>query len=527
MRKVISSLMLVGTLTSCTNTQNISTVVEEKQEIKIDFIVINDILYWKGNDEKLNFIYDLSLLKGKDGKDGKDGVDGKDATSSTKTSQGSFSGGGGIYGGIINSTGSVGPQGPAGPQGLPGQQGPQGPAGLDGIDGKSIEIRYNNNNNSVEWRYLSDLNWTKLFEISNIPIPSVTTVFAPEFRSTETHFQMRMTSSDQWQSIFEFPIYRPPEPQQPQIVLAPKTLEQIIAEVKESVVQVTREGGNGSGVLYKKNGNTYQLITNAHVVQNITDLQITFNRYGNFYDVSNVNLIGKDPSTDIAILSFETNFNLPIVEIADSNLLQVGSSIFTIGNPSPIGTLYSTVTQGIISGTNRRINSGAIINNYYLQHSAAISPGNSGGPVFNEGGQLIGINTLKARSYLDFENISLAVVSNIVERVVSELEDKQTLTNLPRAVFGADLFPNLSSCTLEYGACIKSVKDNTVSQLKGLQEYDVIVGFKNERMEDFVNVYNHNQLGELLVQTKIQELIQVKYYRNGELFTSETLTIRN
>jgi S1-C subfamily serine protease len=520
MKKIISSLMLVGTLASCTSTQKISTVVEEKEEIKINFIVINDILYWKGNDEKLNFIYDLSLLKGKDGKDGKDGLDGKNAESAVgSVSGGAYSPSFGGAGGFINSSGTTGPVGPVGPE---------GPAGKDGKDGAQIQLRYNENENKVEWKYENTNNWQVLFNLNTLQETSAVYIFEPEFRSTETHFQMRNNSTDEWRDIFAFPIFTQPEPiiVEP-IIIYPKTLEAIVKDVHESIVRISRTGGHGSGVIYKKEGNVYNLITNSHVIGDATDITITINKFGNIYDFTNVNIVGKDPSTDLAVLSFSTNFNLPVVEFDDSNNLEVGEVVFAIGNPTPIGILYNTVTNGIVSGLNRMITQGLIKTNGYVQHSAAINAGNSGGGLFNSYGKLIGINTLKARPYLDFENISLAVVSNIVKRVVLDLEEFQTTTNLSRVNFGITSFVNLQNenCNSEYGVCISTVHPDKVSNTKGLVQYDVIVGFKNARMNEFVNVYNNQQFNELLVQTRIGENIQIKYLRNGEEYTTNPINI--
>lgn len=135
--------------------------------------------------------------------------------------------------------------------------------------------------------------------------------------------------------------------------------------------------------------------------------------------------------------------------------------------------------------------------------------------------RLIGITYLKGNS--NFDSMALAVSSNIVQRVITDLEEYQTETRLVRGEFHLRLYTNPEPCEAIYGVCIDRVNDveGSISKTKQLAALDLIVGFKNARMNDFITVYNRNQFQELVLQTRVGELLQVQYYRNLVLYTLE------
>ena len=180
--------------------------------------------------------------------------------------------------------------------------------------------------------------------------------------------------------------------------------------------------GTGSGVIYKKAGNKAYVVTNQHVVEGATHLEVTLT------DGTKIpaKLLGGDIWTDLAVLEIDTNHVKKIAEFGNSDVLKMGEPVMAIGNP--LGTTFSgSVTQGIISGINRTIpvdiNQDGIMDwqAEVLQTDAAINPGNSGGALINIAGQLIGINSMKiAQSAV--EGIGLSIPINYAKPIISDLE---------------------------------------------------------------------------------------------------------
>ena len=147
------------------------------------------------------------------------------------------------------------------------------------------------------------------------------------------------------------------------------------------------EYASGSGFIVSENG---YVLTNAHVVSGATAVEVLFSND----DKMNALVVGADVTTDIAVLKVDGQ-NYPALPIGDSNALRVGEYVIAIGNPLSAYELYGTVTFGIISATAREINIDGFVNTY-LQTDAAINFGNSGGPLINMAGQVIGMNTAKS-----------------------------------------------------------------------------------------------------------------------------------
>ena len=413
--------------------------------------------------------------------------------------------------------GAQGPQGIQGPQGETGEQGPQGIQGPAGEDGRSVILQFNATTSSVEWKYTDENEWQQLFNIDEIQMPEVTFVSDEynnvniEFRTTTTHLQYRPNSSSSWKNIYEFPILN----NYPSFV---RDFADIIADVRGGVVTVIGSGGTGSGSIYKKVGNLYYVVTNNHVVKEGETLEVEYLYYENIYKTTNVNFIGTDPSTDIAVITFTLEKDLPVLFFGNSEEVRVGQNIFSIGSPSMIFRRYKSVTQGIISNINQLVYKSPIVGTYYFQHDSSINSGNSGGPLFNEQGLIIGMNTLKGA---DTDNTSFAVKSNIIQRVILDLEEKGSGNH--RVDIGGLFAENLANCNFKYGACISRIyADQSTGTLivTEMQVGDVIVSFKNERMQEPIEIFSRHQLLALLMATRINEEIQFEYIRNGQRITS-------
>ena len=451
--------------------------------------------------------------------------------------------------GPIGETGPAGPQGPAGiqgpagpqgeqglqgiqgPQGETGEQGPQGIQGPAGENGKSVILQFNSTTSNVEWKYTDESSWQELFNINEIELPEVTFVsddynnFNIEFRTTLTHLQYRPNSDASWQNIYEFPIIE-------NNIL--KDFSGIIQEVRQGVVLVFGSG-TGTGSIYKRIGNEYYVVTNQHVVGTSSNFYIEYNYYDNWYRIDDVNLIGLDSTTDIAIIKFTLEKDLPVLSFEDSSNVVIGQNVFSIGNPQVLIRRRNSVTQGIISNINESANLGVIRGNYYFQHDSAINSGNSGGPLFNQEGLIIGMNTFKGSvstfkceegedcqvNFNRIENMSFAVKSNIIQRVILDLEEKGSGDH--RVNLGGLLGNDPISCGFKYGACISNIyADSSTGTLilTEMQVGDIIVSFKNERMQEPIEIFSHHQLLALLMATRVGEDLQFEYIRNGERITS-------
>lgn len=171
--------------------------------------------------------------------------------------------------------------------------------------------------------------------------------------------------------------------------------------------------GMGSGFVVKKNGKTYYALTNQHVVGNATDISVML------YDGKEIKakLIGADTRKDIALVSFELDKEIPIAKLGDSDTVEVGDLVFAIG--SPMGYV-SSVTQGIISAVGRHGGPNKSNVNDFIQTDVAINQGNSGGPLVNIYGEVIGINTWIASSSGGSQGLGFSIPINNVKKAVDD-----------------------------------------------------------------------------------------------------------
>jgi serine protease Do len=290
------------------------------------------------------------------------------------------------------------------------------------------------------------------------------------------------------------------------------------------IAQSSYTSGTGSGVVYKRSGSDYYLITNEHVVVHrdpvnnpypATTISIVYEKNGLLFEITNefTELIGYDETTDLAVIRFESNEDFAEIPFGDSYDLQLGQTVFAIGNPLGF-EYYGTVTQGIVSGLARYVQDD-IFDATLLQHDAAISPGNSGGALLNINGELVGINNLKIVSD-NVSNIGFAIPSRTVERIVMDLEDDGEVT---RPYLGISTFAQINDCGLDFGVCIV-VQEGGAADTAGLEDGDVIVGYKNEDASDFIAINNFNDLREAILNSSVGETIIIEYIRDGVTYES-------
>ncbi|MCK5150050.1 trypsin-like peptidase domain-containing protein [Candidatus Pacearchaeota archaeon] len=191
----------------------------------------------------------------------------------------------------------------------------------------------------------------------------------------------------------------------------------IIEDLIKSVVTITTNSGQGTGFIISEEG---YLVTNAHVLADESgNLASTIRAITYEKEILKASFIGYDGNLDVALLKISGDY-IP-VDIADSDLIQIGEKVIAIGNP--LGLQFS-VSEGIVSATHRKGPSGL---EAYIQTDAALNPGNSGGPLINKQGEVIGINNFKIGSG---ESLGFALESNYV---------KETVNTISRQKIGEDL----------------------------------------------------------------------------------------
>ena len=272
----------------------------------------------------------------------------------------------------------------------------------------------------------------------------------------------------------------------------------VIEKVNSSVVGVLvyangTASGSGSGVVYRVDGKTAYIITNAHVVSGATDVQVVFSNK----ESVNATIVGSDTYSDIAVLKLTADFDMTAIKCGDSSLLDQGETVLAIG--SPLGIEYAgTVTQGIVSGIDRTVS--VDLNDdgqedwdmNVIQTDAAINPGNSGGALVNMAGELVGITSMKL-SNTSVEGMGFALPINDVITSVEQIIDNGKVTRPQIGISGVSL-SGYSSYQLRYyrintdltdGIYVSRVTSGGAASKAGIQEGDIIVKFDGKEVTTY------------------------------------------
>lgn len=264
----------------------------------------------------------------------------------------------------------------------------------------------------------------------------------------------------------------------------------------------------GSGFIISKDG---LVITNKHVV---SDEEATYQILTNDKKKLDVQKIYRDPLNDLAILKVEAS-NLQPLTLGDSSKLKLGQTAIAIG--TPLGEFTNTVTTGIVSGLGRGITAGSPYEGFVekldnvIQTDAAISSGNSGGPLLNSQGQVIGINTAVASQG---QNIGFAIPVNIVKELIDTFNKNGGSFDRPYIGVRYQMVDKKTAILNKVveGAYVIEVVENSPAAQAGIQEEDVITEFAGK----IITGDNDQVLAREILSKKIGDSVSIKIWRNGE-----------
>jgi serine protease Do len=318
------------------------------------------------------------------------------------------------------------------------------------------------------------------------------------------------------------------------------SFEQLAAKVSPSVVQIFASGlaiqrsvqptgqegvvsqlsASGSGVIVDASGH---IITNAHVVAGATRVEISLSERVPAAGESILmgrgpllpaRVIGVDPESDLAVLKIDAK-GLPYVPFGDSDLLEQGQLVFAFG--SPLG-LQNSVSMGVVSSVARQLEPESSM--IYVQTDAAVNPGNSGGPLVNTDGELVGINTLIYSRSGGSDGLSFAAPSNIVENVFSQIRDAGRVRRGAIGARAQTITPRLAAglgLPRPWGVILSDVIPGAPAATAGLQIGDVVLRLDGKLMENGrqfdVNLYRY------LPGTRVT----LEVFRDGRSLTVQVL----
>jgi 2-alkenal reductase len=282
-----------------------------------------------------------------------------------------------------------------------------------------------------------------------------------------------------------------------------------VKKVLPAVVTVLNQGelgiGSGSGFFVDEKG---YLVTNYHVIEGGRSLQVIYAQGGR----SSATLVGTAPEFDLAVLKVEGTVPA-VAEWGDSGELPLGANVIAIG--SALGQYQNSVTAGILSGFNRQL--GGLVG--LLQTDAAINHGNSGGPLINLVGEVIGINTMVVRGGMsEAEGLGFAIPSNVARNVVRNLietgEAKYPFVGIQFQPLNPQLATEANLSVTE-GAILEEVIKGTPADRAGLQVSDVILAINGEPVDD------RQSLISLLLEHVAGETITLEILRDGQTFETQ------
>ncbi|WP_347552060.1 trypsin-like peptidase domain-containing protein [Pseudalkalibacillus hwajinpoensis] len=319
-----------------------------------------------------------------------------------------------------------------------------------------------------------------------------------------------------------------------------------VEKAQDAVVSITsyQEGGfsledpsgqsgqaasSGSGVIYKKENGKAFIVTNNHVVEGASSVEVTLSNEKK----AEAKVLGTDPLMDLAVLEIDGSDVESVAEFGSSESLKTGEPAIAVGNP--LGFLEGSVTQGIVSNPNRTIpvdldkNGQPDYEADVIQTDASINPGNSGGALINIKGQLIGINSSKIAE-TTVEGIGFAIPIDDAQPIIEQLEETgevkrpvmgvtpASLSEVPAQYWTGTL--NLPE-DIEGGVVLMGISPNSPASKAGLKEKDVVVKLDDTEIKDSADLRKY-----LYSNKKVGDKMEVTFYRDGKLQTV-TMSLAN
>ncbi len=275
-----------------------------------------------------------------------------------------------------------------------------------------------------------------------------------------------------------------------------------ITDVSYDGWRTSYASSSGSGVIISPDG---YIVTNKHLIENGSDIEVVLHDKRKFY----AELVGTDEETDLALLKIEAS-DLPILEFANSDEIQVGQWVIAVGNPFK---LHSTVTAGIVSAIARDLPQSGALHNHtaYIQTDAVVNKGNSGGALVNAAGKLIGINSAILTHSGQYEGYSFALPSNTVLKIVEDLQKYGIVHRGELGIEGITV-----NAELAYAKNLSTVRgiyvDNTLAHgaadVAGIKSGDIILKFNDSAVNTIA------QLNQALSMHRPGDTVIIKIFRN-------------
>ncbi len=293
-----------------------------------------------------------------------------------------------------------------------------------------------------------------------------------------------------------------------------------VEKVYDAVVTVeTYKGSNlyatGTGFVYKDAGSKAYILTNNHVIESGSSVKVVFTNQSSV----EATIVGSDKYADIAVLAVDSKNIISVAEIGDNSTTRLGDTVFAVGAPIDSSAYSWSVTRGILSGKDRLVEvslTNSSVSDWVmsvLQTDAAINSGNSGGPLANSNGQIIGITSMKLASS-SIEGMGFAIP---IEDALKYAESLESGKKIERPYLGISMINlsdlNILNSDIDSGVYIESVEKNSPADKAGLKNGDVIVKIEDNDVSSLAylkyQLYKHN----------IGDKVNISFYRNNELKT--------
>ena len=294
------------------------------------------------------------------------------------------------------------------------------------------------------------------------------------------------------------------------------SLQDIYDRNIRSAVSILTGYGSGTGVILSREG---YIVTNAHVVEDAPSIAVRL-----FDDREFVaELIGCDSISDLAVLRIEAEELVP-AQFGDSEILRVGDSVVAIGNPLGV-ELRGTYTDGIISAINRDVNMNGR-NMTLIQTNAALNSGNSGGPLINCYGQVIGINTMKIGAFSDsagVEGIGFAIPSATVKEIVDQLISQGYVSGRPTLGVLGETLPMFYQhyYRMPAGLYVTEIEPGSAAEESGMEIGDILMSINETR------IYDMEDLQSVILGYEVGDTVTVTVYRDGQTASAQVVLLED